>query len=100
MLFSSLGDVFIEMDSGGVWWLNTRTAELTRVADSVPHFEELLNSELADEWFLPNLVGKLHAAGKVPGPGECYTFVTLPVFREGGTRSTTSNLSQRASTTD
>ena len=26
---------------------------------------------------------KLHAAGKVPGLGECYTFVTLPVFREG-----------------
>jgi len=53
------------------------------VADSVLHFESLLNSELADEWFLPNLVGQLHAAGKVPGPDECYTFVTLPIFREG-----------------
>lgn len=38
VLFSSLGDVFIEPDSGGVWWLNTGTAELTRVADSVAHF--------------------------------------------------------------
>lgn len=83
VLFSSLGDVFIEPDSGGVWWLNTGTAELTRVADSVAHFESLLNSALADEWFLPKLIGELHAAGKVPGPGECYTFVTLPIFREG-----------------
>lgn len=83
LLFSSLGDVFIEPASGGVWWLNTGTAELTRVADSVPHFESLLNSELADEWFLPSLVGELHAAGKVTGPGECYTFVILPIFREG-----------------
>jgi len=83
VLFSSLGDVFVEPDSGGVWWLNTGTADLTRVADSVLHFERLLNSELADEWLLPNLVGQLHAAGKVPRPDECYTFVTLPVFREG-----------------
>ena len=83
VLFSSLGDVFIEPDSGGVWWLNTGTAKLTRVAESVENFKSLLNSELADEWLLPNLVGQLHAAGKVPGPGECYTFVTLPVFREG-----------------
>ncbi|CAN7261446.1 T6SS immunity protein Tdi1 domain-containing protein [Acidovorax sp. LjRoot117] len=83
VLFSSLGDVFIEPDSGGVWWLNTGIAELTQVADSVEHFESLLKSELADEWFLPNLVEQLHAAGKVPGPGECYTFVTMPIFREG-----------------
>lgn len=83
VLFSALGDAFIEPESGGIWWLNTGTAELTWVADSVVHFEHLLNSDLADEWFLPNLVGELHAAGKVPGPGECYTFVTLPVFREG-----------------
>lgn len=83
VVFSSLGDVFIELDSGGVWWLNTGTAELARVADSGAHFENLLNSALADEWFLPKLVAELHAAGKVPGPGECYTFVTLPIFREG-----------------
>lgn len=59
VLFSSLGDVFIEPDAGGIWWLNTGTAELTRVADSVPHFEGLLSSDLVDEWFLPNLVGEL-----------------------------------------
>ncbi|CAN7509530.1 T6SS immunity protein Tdi1 domain-containing protein [Acidovorax sp. LjRoot194] len=75
--------MFIEPDSGGVWWLNTGIAELTQVADSVEHFESLLKSELADEWFLPNLVEQLHAADKVPGPGECYTFVTMPIFREG-----------------
>ena len=25
----------------------------------------------------------MHAAGKIPEPGECYTYVTLPVFAEG-----------------
>jgi hypothetical protein len=83
VLFSTLGDVFFEPDSGGVWWLNTGTAEVTRVADSVPQFQELLGTEIVDEWFMPSLIEQLHAAGKVPGPGECYTYVTLPIFAEG-----------------
>ena len=41
VLFSIMGDVFFEPDSGGIWWLNTGTGELTRVADSVDSFEEL-----------------------------------------------------------
>ena len=32
---------------------------------------------------MPALVERLHAAGKVPAPGACYTFVTLPIFAEG-----------------
>lgn len=83
VLFSALGDVFFQPDSGGIWWLNTGTAEITRVADSVDHFRERLSTEIADEWFMPALVEQLHAAGKVPEPGECYTYVTLPVFAEG-----------------
>lgn len=83
VLFSVLGDVFLEPDSGGVWWLNTGTGDLTRVAESVPEFRELLGTELADEWFMPELIARLHAAGKIAGPGQCYTYVTLPVFAEG-----------------
>jgi hypothetical protein len=83
LMFSTLGDVFFEPDSGGIWWLNTGTAELTRVAESVEHFRERLGTDIADEWFMPLLVEQLHLAGKVPEPGECYTYVTLPVFSEG-----------------
>ena len=43
----------------------------------------LLGTDIADEWFLPALIEQLHAAGKVPEEGECYTYVTLPVFEEG-----------------
>ena len=39
--------------------------------------------ERADEFFLPPLIGKLIAAGKVLQPGQCYTYVTLPIFKEG-----------------
>lgn len=83
VLFSALGDVFLEPDSGGVWWLNTGVGELTQVAESVQEFRELLCTELADEWFLPTLIEALHAAGKIAQPGQCYTYVTLPVFAEG-----------------
>src|SRR5436190_2405871 len=83
VLFTALGDMFFEPDTGGVWWLNTGTAELTRVADSVDDFHEKLGDEIASVWLMPALVEQLHAAGKIPEPGECYTYVTLPVFAEG-----------------
>ena len=69
VLFSTIGDVFFARDSGEVWWLNTGTGELTQVADSVDHFRELLNTEIADEWLMPVVIAQLHAAGKVPEPG-------------------------------
>jgi len=83
VLFSVLGDVFFEPQSGGVWWLNTGTAEVTRIAGSVEEFQGLLDTDLVDEWFMPDLVERLNAAGKIPSSGECFTYVTLPVFKEG-----------------
>lgn len=83
VLFSALGDMFFARDAGDVWWLNTGSAELTRVADSVADFQRLMTTDIVDEWFLPPLIEQLHAAGKVLQPGECYTYVTLPIFAEG-----------------
>lgn len=83
VLFSALGDMFFTRDAGDVYWLNTGSGELTRLAGSVEEFQKLLNTELADEWFLPPLIEQLQAAGKVLQPGECYTYVTLPIFAEG-----------------
>ena len=83
VLFSIFGDVFYQPESGGIWWLNTGTAEVTRVAESVPQFRNLMGTAVANDWFMPSLVEKLHCAGKIPTPGQCYTYVTLPVFAEG-----------------
>jgi len=83
VLFSVLGDAFLQVESGAILWLNTGTAELTEVATSWEHFVELLRTEQADAWFMPGLVEQLHEAGKVPSPGQCYTYVRLPVFVEG-----------------
>ena len=83
LLFSALGDMFYARDAGDVWWLNTGSGELTRVAATVEEFQALLRTDRSDEWLLPPLVEQLRAAGKVLEAGECYTYVILPIFAEG-----------------
>ena len=82
LLFSIFGDVFYQGCDGEVNWLNTGTAEITRVAGSSEEFKLILAGE-CDEWFLPGLVEALHREGKVPAAGECYTYAILPIFTEG-----------------
>jgi hypothetical protein len=83
LLFTALGDMFFEADAGGIFWLNTGTAEVERVADNVPEFNNLLREEAADDWLLPGLIEALLEAGKTRAEGECYSYVTLPIFVEG-----------------
>lgn len=83
LLFSIFGDVFYEAPSGAVFWLNTGIGEVEHIADTKDSFRRLLGSERAEEWFLPKFVEQLRAAGKVPGPSQCYTFIIPPVFKEG-----------------
>ena len=44
---------------------------------------ELLGGEEHNNWFMPNLIGELKGAGKMLEPDHCYTFVRLPIFKEG-----------------
>ncbi|TCV96459.1 hypothetical protein EC912_102810 [Luteibacter rhizovicinus] len=84
LLFTALGDMFYEADEGGVYWLNTGTGENDKVAETVPEFNELLRGkDVQDDWLLPLLIEALRDEGKVLRPGECYTYVTLPVFADG-----------------
>jgi hypothetical protein len=46
VLFSALGDAFYETPSGEIWWLNTGTAELSKVAESKEQFQRLLEQKL------------------------------------------------------
>jgi Domain of unknown function (DUF1851) len=83
IMFSVIGDVFIEVASGTVWWLSTATGALEQIAESQQQFSELLGSERADEWFLPGLVDALRAQGKMLGTDQCYTYAILPIFAQG-----------------
>lgn len=83
VLFSAMGDMFFESASGDIHWLNTGTGAVSRIADNVESFRELLGTDLAYELFLPALIGDLIAARKLLKPGQCYSFITLPIFSEG-----------------
>jgi len=77
--------VFLEKPDSEVHWLDTGTGLVEQVASTRVQFEEIMRSspDLLDEWFLPPLVERLHAAGKRPAVGECYGFTILPIFAEG-----------------
>ncbi len=83
LLMSALGDVFVEVQAGSVWWLSTATGDLEQVAESREAFLRLLHTDRTDEWLLPGLVSVLRAQGQRLAEGECYSFVVPPVFAEG-----------------
>lgn len=83
VMASTLGDVFFQQDGDAIFWLNTGTAEIMQVAGSRVEFLELLKTDKANEWFIPELIEELMAAGKILKPDYCYTYVTLPIFKEG-----------------
>src|SRR5262245_37080759 len=75
VLFSALGDLFYQIPCGEIWWLNTGTAEVSKLADNQSEFQRLLDTDKADEWFLPPLIEKLISAGKIE-------FCALLYFRD------------------
>jgi hypothetical protein len=83
LLVSILGDVFLAQKPKGVLWLNTGIGEISWVAEDIEQFEAALGTASANNWFMPELVARLHQAGKIPGPGQCYTYAVFPVFAEG-----------------
>ena len=85
LVCSMVGGVFLERPDGTVHWLDTGTGLVEQVATNRAHFEEIMRTspDLVDEWFLPALIERLHAADKKAGAGECYGFTILPVFAEG-----------------
>jgi hypothetical protein len=83
VLFTAMGDMFFQDRSGGVFWLDTGAGTVSSVAENLSEFERLVKSDGADEWLLPDLVSALIGAGKLLDPQQCYSFVILPVFKEG-----------------
>ncbi|WP_167470416.1 MULTISPECIES: T6SS immunity protein Tdi1 domain-containing protein [Mesorhizobium] len=85
LVCSMVGGMFVERPNNAVHCLDTATGLAEQVANSRRDFEEMSRTapDLVDEWFLPPLVERLHAAGKKPTLGECYGFTILPAFAEG-----------------
>jgi hypothetical protein len=81
ILISKLGDMFLLGADDAVYWLQTDSGDLTKIADNLEHFEKLLaQEEYLDNWFLPELIAQLRQAGKTLGTNEVYSYKKLPVI--------------------
>ena len=78
---SCLSDIFLLGHDDNIYWLKTDTGDLTKIANSLEHYQQLLgDDENIDNWFLPSLVEKLIIAGKVLKENEVYSYKRLPVI--------------------
>ena len=82
-MVSTLGDAFVQDDTGAIHWLDVGGAALTRIADSADDFFRLRQQpENADAWFAPQLVGALLEGGQRLEPGQCFSY-TIPLTLGG-----------------
>jgi hypothetical protein len=80
-IMNRFGELFLVFDDGSVHWLEVGAGELKRVADDRDHFAQLADDhDNANDWLMIPLVEKLVAAGILPGEGECYAHIKLPIL--------------------
>jgi hypothetical protein len=78
---SKFGTWFLRRPEGHVEMLDVFTGAIERMADSYEAFVAEVNQRWWQEvYLLSQLVFKLHEAGKVPGPGQCYALAPHPAL--------------------
>jgi len=80
-LVSSVGDIFLVGKDDTINWLDTSVGQISKIANNIEHFEQLLNDEEnIDNWFLATLVEQLINNGKTLKENEVYSFKVLPAL--------------------
>jgi len=81
ILITSVGDAFLQNESGEIFWLITGSAEFEKVADTPDEFKSKLeDNEIVHEWFLIPVVAQLKGQGILLESGKLYGFKKLPVL--------------------
>ena len=81
ILVSAIGDMFLLGNDDSVYWLETGTGDLTCVAENFDEFQRfLVQEEIADNWFLPELINQLVAKGIILKENQVYSFKTPPIL--------------------
>jgi hypothetical protein len=85
LLFATaLGDLFLAAPDGRVVWLDVGAGELRNAAATEAEFHRTATDpENNSLWFGAALVDELRAAGTLLGPGQCYSYRTLPILGGG-----------------
>jgi hypothetical protein len=80
ILISSVGDAFIQDETGKILWLDTGGGEITEVASSYEVFQaELKDEEKVNEWFLAPIVAELKGLNIFLERRQCYSYKQLPI---------------------
>jgi len=75
------GDLFILFDDGSVHRMDVGRGSLEKVAESRDRFANAIDEgNNANEWLMIPLVDKLVDAGVTLRPGQCYSYLRLPVL--------------------
>jgi hypothetical protein len=80
-IMNRFGDLFLVFDDDSVHMLDVGVGSLKPVADDRDHFcRRLDEADNANNWLAIPLVDQLVAAGRIPGLGECYGYLQLPIL--------------------
>ena len=80
-MMNRFGDLFLVLPDGSVQMLDLGGDSLNQLAKSRDEFVRIADEDdNAEDWFLMPLVDRLVEAGRVLGPGQCYSFVTPPIL--------------------
>lgn len=83
------GELFLQDETGAVFWLNTTTGQFTKVSESKAQFLEMAGAkEKRQEWFAEPEMQAYAQRALVPTSFQCIGFAVPAVFAEGGTPDT------------
>jgi hypothetical protein len=78
--------VFLQDETGVVFWLDTTLGKLSKVAQSKAEFLELAKTNpKRQEWFVEQEALAYANRGLIPSSSQCIGFGVPAVFAEGGT---------------
>ena len=75
VLFTALGDVFVQSDKGEVSFLDLASGSISSIAQSGVQFQDLLtDKEFLEDKFHVETLYSFRKAGKILKNGKCYSF--------------------------
>ena len=80
-IVNRFGDLFLVVEDGAVHRMDVGCGSLEKLAESRDSFSNVIDEgDNANDWLMIPLVDELVAAGRTLGPGECYSYLQLPVL--------------------
>lgn len=81
ILVSSIGDMFLSDHDGKIHWLDVGGGELKFAASDTEDLKvKMKDDEIADEWFMFDLVAEIKKSGLELQPGKLFGYKKLPII--------------------